>query len=304
MRTVTLASFALCGCLHAIVAVAASLDLSAARLTIDERAASRLTFADGSQWPSTGQPAFSIEVGKRTYLPRSVDVHGDRWTVQFANNTTAEFRVTCGRGFALFRLEKLQPCDGVTRLQLFRLATPPGGRLAGTLNACMAGGQFATVMAAEPNVCGQINQVGGVLALTVETVAQHGIQPAAFGLIACPEADALQTIGRFEVAAGVPHPRPGGVWSKKSPWIKQSYFFLTDFRESQFDEALAIARRGGFSTILLGQESWSLGTRPLSDQPRAVSRWPGRIEADARSDSERPVFGSGLHFSGGVHLSP
>ena len=105
-----------------------------------------------------------------------------------------------------------------------------------------------------------MNQAGGVLALTVETVAQHGIRPAAFGVIACPAAEALDTIGRFEVAAGLPHPRPGGVWSKKSPWIKQSYFFLTDFRESQFDEALAIARRGGFSTILLGQDSWSLGT--------------------------------------------
>src|SRR5208283_1966469 len=44
--------------------------------------------------------------------------------------------------------------------------------------------------------------------------------------------------------------------NKRSPLVKRSYFFLTDFRESQFEEALALARRGGFDTILLGQESW------------------------------------------------
>ena len=79
-------------------------------------------------------------------------------------------------------------------------------------------------------------------------------------MIACPRSEALETIRRFEQAAGLPSPRPGGAWNKKSPWIKRSYFFLTQFRESQFDEALAIARRGGFHTILLGQESWCQGT--------------------------------------------
>ncbi len=304
MKTVSLASFALCGCLNAMVAVAASLDLSTARLTIDEGAISRLTFADGTQWPSSGQAAFSIEAGGRTYPPRSVDVHGDRWTVHFANNATAEFRVTCARGFALWRLEKLQPRDGIRRLQLFRLATPPGGQIAGTLNACTASGRFATVMAAEPNVCAQVNQASGVLALTAETVAQHGIQPAAFGLIACPAAEALDTIERFEVAAGLPHPRPGGVWSKKSPWIKQSYFFLTDFRESQFDEALAIARRGGFSTILLGQDSWSLGTGHYEINRE---RFPDGLEGLKRT-LERfrrtPVFGSACIFWGRRSIRP
>jgi hypothetical protein len=260
MTAATRALFAFCACFSASAALAASLDLSAVRLVIDERTTSALAFADGTRWPSTGQPAFAIEAGGRTYPPQSIDVHGDHWTVKFANHAAAEFRVTCGRGFALFRLEKLQPRDGVTRLQLFRLATPPGCRIAGTLNACTAGGHFAAVMAAEPNVCAQVVQTSGVIALSAETVAPHGIEPAAFGVIACPEAEALETIERFELAAGLPHPRPGGVWSKRSPWIKQSYFFLTDFRESQFDEALSIARRGRFSTILLGQDSWAVGT--------------------------------------------
>jgi len=92
--------------------------------------------------------------------------------------------------------------------------------------------------------------------LRVETYREHGIEPARFGVLACPRAELMETIERFEQAAGLPSPRPGGVWNKSSPWIKRSYFFLTGFRESQFDEALAIARRGGFHIILIGQDSW------------------------------------------------
>ena len=159
MKTATLASFVLCLCSNAIVAIAASLDLSTVRLAIDERAVSGLTFADGTRWPPTIQPAFCIESGGRAYPPRSVDVAGNRWTVQFANNATAEFRVTCGRGFALFRLTKLAPRDGVTCLQPFTLAAPPDARLASTLNAAVANGHFAAVMAAEPNVNAELSRL-------------------------------------------------------------------------------------------------------------------------------------------------
>jgi len=51
---------------------AGSLDLSTARLAIDDRGiVTGLVFGDGSQWPSAPQPAFSIEAGGRTYLPKA-----------------------------------------------------------------------------------------------------------------------------------------------------------------------------------------------------------------------------------------
>ena len=96
--------------------------------------------------------------------------------------------------------------------------------------------------------------------LVAQTYQRHGIEPAAFGLIACPRTELLETIERFEPAAGLPSPRPGGAWNKQSPWIGRSYFFLTGFSEDQFDEALAIARRGGFHMILIGQGSWCRST--------------------------------------------
>jgi hypothetical protein len=237
--------------------LAASLDLSTAKLTIDERGmVTTLTFSDGVQWPSAGPP-FAILAGGQSHGPKSIAVDGDRWTVRFTNAVTAEFQVTCGQGFAVFRLKKIEPRNAIKHFWLFGLAVPDGAQIMNLLNAGAKDGHFAAVMAAEPNVFAVCDAPKNLL--RVETSAQHGIVPAAFGVIACPEVDRFDAIARFEAAAGLPCPRPGGVWSKKSPWAKQSYFFLTDFCESQFDEALAMARRGGFSTILFDDGSWATG---------------------------------------------
>jgi hypothetical protein len=136
-----------------------------------------------------------------------------------------------------------------------------------------------------------------IVLLGVETASSHGLEPASFGVIACPEAEYLDAVERFELAAGLPSPRPGGVWNKKSPWIKRSYFFLTDFRESQFDEALAIARRGGFDMILLGQESWSQGTGHYQINR---DRFPDGLEGLKRTFQRfrDAGFRIGLHFLG------
>ncbi|MDO4570153.1 MAG: hypothetical protein Q4D38_07210 [Planctomycetia bacterium] len=92
--------------------------------------------------------------------------------------------------------------------------------------------------------------------LHVRSYARHELAPASFGIIAAPEAEWKGVIQDFQKCAGLPSPRPGGGWRNDSPWTKQSYFFLTNFREEQFDDALAIAKRGGFKQILLLQHSW------------------------------------------------
>lgn len=133
--------------------------------------------------------------------------------------------------------------------------------------------------------------------LKVQTYARHGVEPAALGIVACPTAEAMETIRRMEVAAGIPSPRPGGEWNKRSPWINRSYFFLTRFSERQFDEALAIARRGGFHTILIDQGSWCRATGHYE-----INRdhFPDGIEGLQRT-VERfhdAGFRVGLHFLG------
>jgi hypothetical protein len=133
--------------------------------------------------------------------------------------------------------------------------------------------------------------------LNVETVARHGLQPAAFGLIACPRGEFFETVTRFEAAAGVPSPKLSGAWAKQSPDIKRSYFFLTNFRESEFDEALAIARRGGFDLILIGQGSWCRSTGHYEVNR---DRFPDGLEGLARTIRrfKEAGFKVGLHFLG------
>ncbi len=263
---VTVAAAAALSVVAEAVVFAAVLDLSTAKLTINEQGvATAIVFSDGVQWPSSGSPSFSILAKGQPHPPKSIAVDGDRWTVRYANGVTAEFQVTCGQGFAIFRLNKLEPRDGITHFWLFNLAHPDGAHVINVLNAGTKDGHFVAVMSAEPNVYA-VNDAPKNL-LRVETSAQHGIEPVVFGVIACLEADRFDAIERFQVAAGIPSPRPGGVWSKKSPWCKQSYLLLTRFRESEFDEALAIARRGGFSTILLEQHTWSLGMGHYQTDP-------------------------------------
>jgi len=461
MRSKISAIVVFCVCFEVLPATAETLDLATAKLTVGDRGVvAGLAFADGAQWPSAGQPAFSIEANGKTYLPEVVEVSGRQWRVRFAGGATAEFDVTPGQGFAVFRLTRLAPREGTTRLRLFSLAAPAEARIAGTINGAAHGGRFAAVMAGEPNVAAMSGQSGAskadragcshefvrsdeakagshaarftatsnaepggwsmhgesfpvprdltgckairawvhgdgngqalkiqlydgeggyrdnyltidfkgwrqvtltespintlrydrvgwlnfyyngmppsrtvtclvdqveaiverdgkqrvelledfeaaesplwsspAILLGAETAQAHGLEPAVFGVIACPEAEYLDAIERFEVAAGVPSPRPGGVWNKKSPWTKRSYFFLTDFCESQFDEALAIARRGGFHMILLGQESWAQGTGHYEINRE---RFPDGLEGLKRTLQrfKDAGFRVGLHFLG------
>ncbi len=219
--------------------------------------------------------------------------------------------MTRGHGFAVFRLARLEARQPVTRFRLFQLAAPLQARSCGTINGAALDGNFAAVMAVKPNVHAFNEQAGGeradragcshefvqVMNLCVETEKAHGLEPAAFGVIACREADFLDTVARFEATAGLPSPKPGGVWNKQSPWVKRSYLFLTDFRESQFDQALALARRGGFHMILLGQESWARGTGHYEIDR---DRFPDGLEGLKRTIGrfKDAGFRVGLHFLG------
>ncbi len=143
----------------------------------------------------------------------------------------------------------------------------------------------------------------GPATLAMETSARHGVEPARFGLIACPEAEFAETVQRFEVAAGVPSPRPGGVWSKQSPWVDRSYLFITRFSEPQTDTVLTLARRGGFHTILILGGSWhkttghyEVNTRNFPDGLDSLKRTVRRFK-DAG-------FRVGLHFLGASIYPP
>ena len=92
------------------------------------------------------------------------------------------------------------------------------------------------------------------------TFARHELVPTQFALIATDPQHWADTVERMQHKAGLPSPRPGGAWRDASPYVHQSYFFLTYFNVNEYDAALAFAKRGGFKQILLLQNSWCKST--------------------------------------------
>jgi hypothetical protein len=85
-----------------------------------------------------------------------------------------------------------------------------------------------------------------------ETVV--GSKIALFG---CAETDALATIGRIEVAEGLPHPLINGVWAKVSPERGRSYL-IADYSEADIDELLGYVKRANLMSLYHGNlfKSW------------------------------------------------
>jgi len=93
----------------------------------------------------------------------------------------------------------------------------------------------------------------------------------------------METIERFELAAGMPSP-PRRRVEQAVPWIKRSYFFLTNFGESQFDEAWR-SPAGNFHMILLARNHGA--ARQATSRSIAIgSRGPGGLRRTVRRFKE------------------
>jgi len=75
-----------------------------------------------------------------------------------------------------------------------------------------------------------------------------GIINSKIALFGCQVDQALETIGKIEVAEGLPHPMLDGVWGKMSPTAKLSYL-ITSFGENNFDELLKYTQKAGLKYI-------------------------------------------------------
>lgn len=98
-------------------------------------------------------------------------------------------------------------------------------------------------------------------------------------VVSCDTEKLFPVIQRMEKAAGIIVPHPKGEWNKTAAAVGENYLFLTNFQESQFDNALALARLGGFKRVLLGQESWCKSTGHYEIKPdRYTGGLPGLVK--------------------------
>jgi hypothetical protein len=71
-----------------------------------------------------------------------------------------------------------------------------------------------------------------------------GVIGSKIALFAGPAPQALATIGKIEVAEGLPHPLLDGVWGKTSPAANAAYL-IVDFGENNIDQAIALTQAAG-----------------------------------------------------------
>jgi hypothetical protein len=84
--------------------------------------------------------------------------------------------------------------------------------------------------------------------MPVPAVPGETVIGSKIALFACPEPRALDTLGRIEVAEGLPHPLIDGVWAKVSPERGRSYL-IANFSEATIDEMLGYVKRANLMSL-------------------------------------------------------
>ncbi len=84
-----------------------------------------------------------------------------------------------------------------------------------------------------------------------------GVLHSKIALFGCRADQALETIGKIEVAEGLPHPEINGEWLKKAPKATASYLILS-FGEGNIDKAIDLTKQAGLEYLYHGGpfESW------------------------------------------------
>lgn len=106
--------------------------------------------------------------------------------------------------------------------------------------------------------------------------ADGGAVGSRIALFGCPTPDALRTMGRIELAEGLPHPMIDGVWGKESPNATASYL-IVDFGEANLDAAIDLTRQAGLGYLYHGGpfRTWGhfdLQTNQFPDGWRSLKR--------------------------------
>jgi hypothetical protein len=246
------------------VGAAISCDTFALEVDAAGRLVSLRDTASGVEYAIAGEPFCEVDTPGGTLAPASASLSEDQATFLFAGGMRLTYDVERGPSHLLFRLREMVGVAeaGATAVRHCRLRLTGLGSVADPMNAYLGDSYAVALMGTEVGVHGYpiaLAKSGDTprgAELRAETGPAHGLTPAGFGIVAAPRERFEAAIADFEVAAGLPSPRPGGVWAKASPMSRESYLFISGLREQDTDDVIRWAKRGGFSTVLIGS-SWS-----------------------------------------------
>lgn len=234
-----------------------SYDLGCAILTLtDQGQIDSFRSKSGVQYAAPANaPAMVLSTAEGDLSPINVRASATDLTVDFGR-AQAQFIVEPRNGVLMFTLQRLTSAVDVKRFVMLRLEMRNPVAMATTMNGFVYHEAIIALMAADIHVHAMRNDQG----ISVEVTSDHGLQPAKFGLIMASPQEMGRRITDFEILAGLPDPRTGGLPLKQSPLVKHSYIFLDHFGLADLETALRWAREGEFDTILIGQRSWCATT--------------------------------------------
>ncbi len=95
----------------------------------------------------------------------------------------------------------------------------------------------------------RVDAWGGVFKnMPVEPIKGETVVGSAIALFTCAEAQTLARLEQIEVAEGLPHPKIGGEWIKRSAIYNRSYL-ISSFGESDVDEMIGYTKRAGLFSL-------------------------------------------------------
>ncbi len=92
-----------------------------------------------------------------------------------------------------------------------------------------------------------------------------GVTGSKIALFGSPANKALETIGKIELAEGLPHPLIDGEWAKTARAATASYLII-NFSEKNLDQTLELTKKTGLKYLYHGHPFQSWGHFPLLDE--------------------------------------
>ncbi|WP_353125035.1 hypothetical protein [Parapedobacter pyrenivorans] len=110
-----------------------------------------------------------------------------------------------------------------------------------------------------------------------------GVLGSTIALFGCPQENALETIGKIELAEGLPHPLIDGVWAKISPQATASYLIM-NFNGDNLDDAIKLTKKAGLRYLYHGDpfETWGhfrLKESAFPQQHKSLKNYVSQAEA-------------------------
>jgi len=119
----------------------------------------------------------------------------------------------------------------------------------------------------------------------------QGIEGSSIALFGCLEKEALETIGKIELAEGLPHPMIDGQWGKTVRSVTASYLIM-NFSEAYLDLAMNLTKQAGLKYLYHGGPFVNWGHFELNSK-----EFPDNWESMARCVewAEKEGLHLGLH---------